>query len=187
MDEERKLVEKARNGDGQAFGGLYDRYQLKIYRFIFLKVSKKPEAEDLTQQVFLNAWENISDYEFRGFPFSSWLYRIANNAVIDYYRSGRNYQSFDELSDERAMDFPDWAKELDRDFDFQLVKNSLSRLDSDYQSVLIMKFIEDLSNKEIAIVLGKSEGAIRVIQHRALKQLKKYVDESANNSTTEKI
>ena len=87
---EEDLINKAKNRDSEAFGLLYDQYLPAIYRFILLKTSHKVTAEDLTHQVFLNAWQNIENYQSRGFPFSSWLYRIANNAVIDYYRTDKN-------------------------------------------------------------------------------------------------
>jgi len=81
MKEEESLIQKAKEGDGNAFGELYDAYQPRIYRFVFLKTGGKQDAEDITHQVFLSAWQNMGKYEFQGFPFSSWLYRIASNAV----------------------------------------------------------------------------------------------------------
>ena len=90
LEEEKSLIKKARAGNTKAFGNLYDHYLPQIYRFILLKVRRKSEAEDLAHEVFLSAWKNIGNYADQGFPFSSWLYQIAKNAVIDFYRTSKN-------------------------------------------------------------------------------------------------
>lgn len=185
MKGEDSLIHSAQNGDGEAFGKLYDEYMPRIYRFIFLKTSRKQDAEDITHQVFLNAWKNIGGYVPQGFPFSSWLYRIASNAVIDYYRTKRDHQDIETVPEERFAEAPELEKRLDIALNVEVVKTSLGRLETDQQNVLIMKFVDELSNGEIAQALGKSEGAVRVIQHRALKQLKKYLDVPGNNHTTQ--
>ena len=89
LDGEQSYVNSAIRGDSSAFGVLYDHYQPMIYRFVAVKVGRREEAEDITHQVFLSAWQNIKRYEHRGHPFSSWLYRIARNQVVDHYRGGR--------------------------------------------------------------------------------------------------
>jgi RNA polymerase sigma-70 factor, ECF subfamily len=171
MKEEDLLVQKAQKGDSSAFGKLYDLYMPRIYRFVFLKVGNKHDAEDLTQHVFTNAWQHVEGYEFQGFPFSSWLYRIASNAVIDHYRTARPSQDLETIPEELLAQPARFEEKLDRAFDLQIVRTALKKLDSDQQSVVIMRFVEDLSTKEIATALEKSEGAVRVIQHRALKLL----------------
>src|SRR3989344_1117114 len=181
---EEELIKNAQNGESEAFGKLYDVYLSRIFRFVFIKVSSRPDAEDLTHQIFLNAWQNIKNFEFRGFPFSSWLYKIASNAVIDHYRTKKNYLSIEFIAEDALADFPDLAEKLDEAIDMKVIVFALRKLEPDQQNVLIMTFIDDLPNKEIAKILDKSEGAIRVVQHRALKQLKKYVDESKSHSTT---
>ena len=90
LENEQNLIRRAAAGDSEAFGVLYDQYHPQIYRFVFLKVSLKEDAEDLTHQVFMNALEHMSGYRHQGFPFSSWLYRIARNAVIDHYRTRKD-------------------------------------------------------------------------------------------------
>ena len=100
LDGEHKLIESAVKGEASAFGSLYDYYQPKIYRFVLIKVSRREEAEDLTHQVFLNAWQNIKSYEHIGFAFSSWLYQIARNQVIDYYRTRKKNISIEEIDPE---------------------------------------------------------------------------------------
>lgn len=172
MQEEEQLIQKARRGDQESFGALYDAYFPKIYRFIFLKVSSKTDAEDLSHQVFLNAWRNIGGYRSRGFPFSSWLYRIAHNAVIDFYRMRRDHIAIELVHQERFAESTTTETELDQTTDLLAVQEALGTLKSEEQSLLIMKFVDELSNKEIAEALGKTEGAVRVMQHRALKQLR---------------
>src|SRR5271155_3376369 len=95
IDGEEKLIKDAVRGDSSAFGLLYDHYQPMIYRFVVVKVGRREEAEDITHQVFMNAWQNVNDYRHRGYPFSSWLYRIARNQVIDHYRSKRETVSLE--------------------------------------------------------------------------------------------
>jgi len=177
-EEEIEIIKKAKNGDGKAFGKLYDEYMPKIYRFVFLKIGRKADAEDLTHQIFMNAWQNVDRYEFKGFPFSSWLYRIANNTVIDYYRTWKNNQSLETTKEEALTETPNFDDQLDKRLNLKIIKTAINKLEQDQQSVLIMKFVDDLSNKEIAEILEKSEGAIRVIQHRALKQLKNIINDS---------
>lgn len=174
--EEQELVKKAQKGEAEAFGKLYDRHLPAIYRFILLKVGNEPDAQDICHQVFMNAWQNINGFRFQGFPFSSWLYKIARNAVIDHWRTRKVSVDIELVSENLLSDAPALGESVDRKLGLQLVWSGLKRLDEDYQSLLIMKFVDELSNKEIAEILGKSEGAIRVTQHRALKQLKKLLE-----------
>ena len=179
MSTENKLVKRAKNGDSKAFGELYDSHISPIYRFVLLKVSDKANAEDITQHVFLNAWQNIHKYESRpGIPFSSWLYRIAKNAVIDHYRTSRDHLDIELVSEKSIVALSDESEEkIDNAFQLELVKKSLTHLRDDEQSVVILKFVDGLSTKEVASALEKTQGAIRVIQHRALKKLQKLLGE----------
>ncbi|HXF44064.1 MAG TPA: RNA polymerase sigma factor [Candidatus Paceibacterota bacterium] len=175
--EEQELVKKAQNGQKEAFGTLYDKHLPAIYRFILLKVGNEPDAEDICHQVFLNAWQNIESYRFQGFPFSSWLYRIARNAVIDHWRTRKTDVDIELVSSTLLSDAPALGEQLDDKLGIERVWRALKKLDDDHQSLLVMKFVNELSNKEVAEILGKSEGAVRVTQHRALKQLKKILEE----------
>lgn len=177
---EEELVKKAQSGENKAFGELYDKYIVRIYRFVFIKVTSKHDAEDLTSQIFMSAWQNIRNFEFQGFPFSSWLYKIASNTVIDFYRTRKQTESIQFVAEETFAEFPEFSENIDQALELQIIKRGVQKLESDQQNVLIMKFVDELSNKEIAGALGKSEGAVRVIQHRALKQLKKYVESGPN-------
>lgn len=166
------LILKAKDGDAESFGTLYDLYMPRIYRFVFLRTHHKEDAEDLTHQVFTNAWQNLSRYESRGFPFGSWLYRIATNAVIDHYRTARTHAPLEAIPEEILSEQSGMGDAVDTAIDLDRVRVLLAKLEPDQQNVLLLKFVDDLSNREIADTLGKTEGAVRVIQHRAIKKLK---------------
>lgn len=169
-----KIIESAIEGESSAFGLLYDRYQPQIYRFIYLKTSHREEAEDLTHQVFLNAWKNIENYRHKGFPFSSWLYQIARNQVIDHYRTKKTTTSLEvieEIEEEESTPH----KKAEIKFEMEAVKNAIPQLPLEQQDVIIMRFVEELSPKEIALALEKPESTIRVLQHRAIKNLQKLL------------
>lgn len=178
MQSEKELIEKSKTGDSGSFGVLYDKYMPPIYRFILVKVGHKHDAEDLTHQVFLKAWQNIGTYADEGHPFSSWLYKIANNSVIDHYRTKKTDISIEWIPEEKVgSNENDIPSQVDQEINLDKIRIGIMKLEQDQQSVLLMKFVNDLSNTEISEALGKSEGAIRVIQHRALKQLKKNLED----------
>ncbi len=176
IDGEKQLIHSAINGEASAFGLLYDRYQPQIYRFIYLKVSHREEAEDLCHQVFLNAWQNISGYRYQGFPFSAWLYAIARNKIIDYYRNKKVLISIESIQ----ISIEDTKKQADEIFDNEIdlenVKQALLKLPQMEQDVIIMRFVEELSLKDIAKILNKNEISIRVTQSRAIKKIKKIIN-----------
>jgi RNA polymerase sigma-70 factor (ECF subfamily) len=175
LDGEEKLVKSAIRGGASAFGSLYDYYQPKIYRFVLIKMGRREEAEDLTHQVFLNAWQNIGSYKHRGFPFSSWLYQIAKNQIADYYRSRRSETSLEKIDPEYFADPDSLQLQADEKMEIERVKLAIQKLKPEHQDVIIMRFVEDMPVKETAAALKKSEGAIKVLQHRALKELKKLL------------
>ena len=171
LDGEDKLIQDAVGGEASAFGSLYDHYQPKIYRFVVIKVSQREEAEDLTHQVFMHAWTHIGQYRDVGFPFSSWLYRIARNQVIDHYRTKKVHLPIDEVDEDRFAIDAAHERTLDDAMALERVRNAIRLMKPEYQDVIIMRFIEDLSIKETAHALGKTEGAVKLMQHRAMKSL----------------
>ena len=177
LEDEQKLIMEAKGGEAEAFGRLYDYYLPAIYRFILLKVSQREEAEDLTHQVFLQAWQNISDFSVKGLPFSSWLYRIARNLVIDRYRKTKPIISIDEEFVSEKLIFRPSLSEIDDKQDIARIMSALKKLRDIERDVVIMRFVEDLSTKEISITIKKSEGAIKLIQHRALKKIKTILED----------
>ena len=175
LEGERNLITKAKSGETEAFGLIYDHYLPKIYRFILMKVSRREEAEDITHQVFLKAWTSIgTHYSEMDLPFSSWLYRIAKNAVIDHYRRERptlnidDHEGVDELITRHDLDL-----KIDLENKTKELLEAVRSLKETEQEVITMRFVEDLSTKEVAEAIGKSEGAVKVIQHRAIESLRK--------------
>ncbi|MDO8536717.1 MAG: sigma-70 family RNA polymerase sigma factor [bacterium] len=172
LDGEENLIKQAIKGKASAFGSLYDYYQPKIYRFVLIKVGRREEAEDLTHEVFKNAWENIESYKDLGFPFSSWLYRIARNQITDHWRSQKGETSLEKIDPEYFVAPASLQLDVAYKMEIERVKDAIGRLKPEYQDVVIMRFVEDLPVKDVATALDKSEGAIKLLQHRAIKELK---------------
>jgi RNA polymerase sigma-70 factor (ECF subfamily) len=173
LDGEEKLIQSAVGGDSSAFGSLYDHYQPAIYRFVVVKVGSREEAEDITHHVFLSAWQKVGGYKHRGHPFSSWLYQIARNMVIDHYRSKKDDLSLDKLDPDSSIIPAVAQSDLSIKLQLEKVHAAVKELKPDYQDVIILRFVEDLPLKEAAAILKKSEGAVKLAQHRAIRELRK--------------
>ncbi|MBI4788947.1 MAG: sigma-70 family RNA polymerase sigma factor [Chloroflexi bacterium] len=168
--DERALVRRAVSHDARAFTRLYDRYVDRIFRYIYYKLGSRADAEDLTAQVFLKAWEAIGHYRVTERPFSAWLYRIAHNLVVDHFRVQRPVLSIDEvaLPEARASDLDELAlQHLTAD----TLKRAIARLTPDQRQVILLRFIEGYDTEQVALIMGKGEGAVRTLQHRALASL----------------
>ena len=172
LDGEENLIKQAIRGKASAFGSLYDYYQPKIYRFVLIKVGRREEAEDLTHEVFKNAWESIHGYRNLGFPFSSWLYRIAKNKITDHWRGQKAETSLEKIDPEYFVAPASIQLDVAHKIEVERVKDAIRKLKPEYQDVVIMRFIEDLPVKDVASALAKSEGAVKLLQHRAIKELK---------------
>ena len=175
LDGEENLIERAIRGRASAFGSLYDYYQPKIFRFVLIKVGRREEAEDLTHEVFLSAWKNIEAYKNLGFPFSSWLYKIARNQIADHYRTTKNEVRLENIDPEYFVAPASVQIDLGEKMEMEKVRLAIAKLKPEYQDVIIMRFVEDVPIKETAAALDKSEGAIKLLQHRAIKELKKIL------------
>ncbi len=172
--DERDLVERAVRRDPEAFGELYDRHVVRVYRHIYYLVGSPAEAEDLTAQTFLQAWEAIERYQIRGAPFVSWLLRIAHNVAVSHLRSKRERaQLHDGIVDEGSRRDPEAVAE--QKADEERVRQAILRLRDEQRQVIILRFVEDLEYREVAEIIGKSVAAIRVIQHRALNALRRQL------------
>ncbi len=167
---EAELAQRASEHDQAAFAELYNAYVDKIYKYIYYKVGDPTDAEDLCEQVFLKAWEAIGRYTWCGYPFSSWLYRLAHNLVVDHYRTRRESVPLHEvLATSSEPEDPQDA--LLQTLDAAELKDAICQLTDDQRQVIYLKFIEGYENAEIAMMLNKKEGAIRALQYRALRSL----------------
>jgi RNA polymerase sigma-70 factor (ECF subfamily) len=162
--------------DPHAFGEIYDLFVERVYRYLYFRTGSHPEAEDLSEQVFLKAWEAIGRYRWQGRPFLAWLYRLAHNTHIDYVRTQKPTLSLN--NDDRPVELPSSAAavELARTLDADLLARALRQLTQDQQQVIVLKFIEGLDNEQIAESMEKREGAIRALQMRALMSLRRVLE-----------
>ncbi len=172
-----ELVLRAQEGNADAFAELYDHFVDPIHRYIYFRVPKE-DAEDLTEQVFLKSWEKIKQYKPGMKSFSAWVYRIAHNLVVDSYRFKKD-KEFVELT----PNIPEYKREhnpikmTEQSLHSDKLKVALSKLKGNYKQIVILKFINELDNSEIAKVLKKSEGSVRILQFRALKALKRELND----------
>lgn len=171
-DEIDGLVARARNGDERAYAALYDYYAPRVYRFFRFRVDSPETAEDLMQRVFLKMVETLPGYEARGLPFGAWLFRVARNAWIDDNRTSHPTVSMDILESEPAMS-GDPHEHASASFDNALVRKSVMALPDDQREVIASRFFAGLTPRETAVLMGRSEGAVRVLQHRALRALRR--------------
>ncbi len=153
------------------FAKLYDKYVEKIYRFVFLKVSSQEEAQDLTSQVFTKGWRKFRKGEKIDNP-SAYLYQIARAEIANHHREKARFQTVQATADQLIDPNPGLEEKSKLDSDVAAVKNCLAKLNNEYQDVLVWKYIDGYSNKEIAQMMEKPEGTVRVMVHRALKELR---------------
>ena len=164
MEQERLLIEAAQK-DPSRFAALYENNFERVYAFVVRRVRDRHEAEDLTAEVFQHALANLSRFEWRGVPFAVWLYRIAANAIADRWKQ-LSRESPNPVSDD--LDQAAWPDIERRATLFQLVDS----LPVDQRSVIIKRFVEQRSIRDIALEFGRSEGAIKQLQYRALETLR---------------
>jgi RNA polymerase sigma-70 factor (ECF subfamily) len=168
--DEAKLVASAQRGDRSAIAEIYERHHSAIYRYIYYRVGETSTAEDLTGTVFVRVVEHLDDFVYRGRPLLSWLYTIARNVVVDHHRrsSGPTMMPLDERLLTGAVDV---ERAAERALVQRQLAVALGRLTEDQRQVIVLKFIEEMSNEEVADVLGKTVGAVKSLQHRALAAL----------------
>ena len=182
--EEKLILKRALNGEKEAFAEIYDFYVVRIFRFVYLKTSSKETAEDITSDTFLRCWKYIKEKSESGKKeiiknnkIGSFLYRIARNLIIDHYRRKKNMTvEITEEEQETIVDHKqDILAEISKKQEIEELREALGHLKDDYQEILILRYVEDLSMKEIAEITEKKEGAIRVQLHRATKTLEKVM------------
>ena len=177
-EHDRLLVERAQK-DPLAFAALYEMYVDRMYNYIYQRTGSHPDAEDLTARTFLKAFANLERFTFRGVPFSAWLYRIAHNAVVNWYRDRSRHPmvSLDSLvTQARVGERPEDSAQA-REEESALL-DAIHRLPSERQHLLVLKFSEGLSNAEIGQIMGRTEGAIKSLYHRTLLDLREMLEKN---------
>jgi len=183
---EKQLLQQLKHKDKEAFIKVYDEYVQDLYRFIYFKVGREAEAQDLTSLVFLKAWQHIQNNSLSDSKtLRALVYKIARHAIIDHYResSSKLEVSLDDEQNpiEIVDESQDLSEDLDRKNNFALLREQLPLLKEEYREVIVLRFVNDLSLEEIADVTGKSRGNVRVILHRALAALKEMVEKELDN------
>ncbi len=179
LSQEVDLVQAACGGDVEAFGTLYQRYAERVFRYIAYRVRTPAEAEDLTAQVFLNAWKAILRYKPQETPFLAWLYTIAHNQVINYAKSKVQNTAFTSIEaaynlvDNSRYNSPD--ARADKLAEYEALRQAVLNLPIDQQQVIFFRYVEELGHAEIGQLMGKPEVTVRGILFRAHEGLRKYL------------
>ena len=173
-DEEGDLVERAKQ-DPRQFGALYDRHFQQIYRFVYSRVREQTAAEDVTSEIFMKALKAMPRYQDTGRPFAAWLYQISVNAIADRYRTLRPAQPLDDFHDLSVAGpaLEDLASHRD---EIRRIWALVEGLPIQQRTALVLKFQEDMKIEDIAVVMGKSAGAVKLLIHRGVSRLREEAD-----------
>lgn len=185
---EEQILALAASGDEEAFAWLYQKYINRIYNYVYFRTGSAADAEDLTAKVFMRAMKHIRNYRDLGLPFSAWLYRIAHNLVANWHRDNGRRK---EIPLDDALPLPILGKhpesEVVRREETEKLLRILRKLPPERQQLIILKFVDQLSNAEIGEIMGKSEGAIKSLYHRTLLSLReeyeRYFDDEHSKLT----
>jgi len=170
---ESELISLATDGNSEAFGALYEKYIDQIYNYIYYRTSNGKDAEDLCSRVFIRALHHIERYEDRGYPFSAWLYRIAHNLVVNWYRDKERSQEI-SLSEQYPTPAVNGSVEerIEKEDEKHSLLKIIEKLPDDRKELLILKHVEGLTNYEIGQIMDRTEGAIKALYHRTLESLR---------------
>ena len=171
----RALVDRAQKGDRVALEELYLIHFDRIYGYLHMSVGNRHDAEDLTTQTFLKMLESIGRFRWRSAPFSAWLFRIAHNLAMDHFRSRRRWQPEEVVPEPPGSEEPSAEMLAMHSIGRESMLEMIETLSPEQQQVLTLKFVFSFSNADVATILGKTEGAIKSLQHRALASLQKQV------------
>ena len=176
LDAEKQLVAQSQQGDQDAFTVLYRNYVQAIYRYCFFRVRDAEHAEDLTADVFLKAVDGLSRYNERGLPFGAWLFRIAHDRVIDFYRKAGRRPIVELTEDFVSTDLaPDISIEITESHDH--LHEAISHLTDEQQAVIQFRFMENWSLEDTGRMMNKSANAVKALQHRALQSLQRHINQ----------
>lgn len=173
-----RLVEKAQEGDEESFAALYDLFINPLYRYVYFRCNGT-DPEDLLTTIFMKVWMNLKRYQFQDASFSAWVFRIAHNVVVDFYRANQQNQTVQELDENHYDQRPENASShvVTQRLHRELLKKALAKLQENYQQIIVLKYLNGLENREIAEILSRSENSLRILQYRALRALRKILME----------
>ncbi len=179
----RGLVERAQRGDRAALEELYLLHFDRIYSYLHMSVGNRHDAEDLTTQTFLKMLEAITRFRWQSAPFSAWLFRIAHNLAMDHFRANRRWQPEEDVPEPEAGEDTSAEAGALEAIGRKSMLELIDDLSHEQQQVLTLKFVFNFSNREAATVLGKTEGAVKSLQHRALVSLQKQLGSDDESSS----
>jgi RNA polymerase sigma-70 factor (ECF subfamily) len=177
QSEDAERISRAQDGDVEAFGDLYQKYLNPIYRYIRVRVAESRTAEDLTEAVFLRSFEALGDYEERGLPFSAFLFKVTRNLLVDHYRQQKDEAPL-ETAERVTVQEPALDEQLIEKEATSALREALSDLPPDYQDVIRLRVLLSMPTATVADWMNRSEGAIRVLLHRALKNLREHMSKN---------
>lgn len=172
LNNEIEIIRDCQNGDLEKFSDLYNHYIDKIYKFIYYRVSDKNICEDIISDVFLKALENIKNFDLKRAYFSAWLYKIAYNSTVDYYRQKKDFTDIDSLWD---LGDDNFLKNFNNNSKIEEIKKYLENFSNSQKEIIIMRVWDDLSYKEISEITGKSEASLKMSVSRILSKLRKDI------------
>jgi RNA polymerase sigma-70 factor (ECF subfamily) len=177
------LVSRAVGRDPSAFGALYERFVAPIYQYLYYRTGDRATAEDLTEEVFLRAWQAIGGFRWQGRPFVAWLYRLAHNVHVDLVRRARTMRPLE--SGRQEPDTADQTAPLafERALDQDLLARAICQLSPDQQQVIVLRFAQGLDTPTIAAQMGREEGAVRALQMRALRRLRQLLSAEGDGAS----
>jgi RNA polymerase sigma-70 factor, ECF subfamily len=171
----RVLVARAQRGDRAALEDLYLLHFDRVYSYLHMSVGNRYDAEDLTTQTFMKMLEAIRRFEWRSVPFSAWLLRIAHNLATDHFRANRRWQPEEDVPESADGEECSAEEQALASLGETRVLTLIERLSPEQRQVLTLKFVYRFSNGEVAAILGKTEGAVKSLQHRALASMERHV------------
>jgi RNA polymerase sigma-70 factor (ECF subfamily) len=174
-DRVRVLVERAQEGEREALEELYLLHFDRIYSYLHMSVGNRHDAEDLTTQTFLKMLESIKKFRWRSAPFSAWLFRIAHNLAMDHFRATRRWQPEEHVAEQPGDEEPSAEAQAMQSIGRESMLELIDNLSEEQQQVLTLKFVFNFPNADVATILGKTEGAVKSLQHRALVSLQKRI------------
>jgi RNA polymerase sigma-70 factor, ECF subfamily len=173
---DQELVDKTMTGNSESYGLLYDRYVGQIYRYIYFQVGNRQDAEDLTENVFLKTYESFKNKKTKIENIKSWFYRSAKNLVIDYYRTQKNTFPIDHFRNKSDKEISPESNFVFNE-DHKRLKTAFEMLDPSQQMIITLRFLMGLSHGETAEIMNLKVGTLRVLQFRALRKLRKILEE----------